>query len=101
MITFETTADDGLGCRIDGEPWRRAQHSSLANGIVFTLAILAGAAAAPVGAAASQQSTSTDSAKSATVTATASNITVDGLLDEDVWHTAPTIGELTQREPRT
>jgi hypothetical protein len=39
--------------------------------------------------------------KSAPVTVTRSNITIDGALDEEVWQTAPTIGGLTQREPRT
>lgn len=41
------------------------------------------------------------SANSAIVTAVISEIKVDGLLDEPIWHTAPTIGELTQRQPRT
>ena len=40
-------------------------------------------------------------AKTAVVTAVTSEIGVDGLLDEEIWRTAPTIGELTQREPRT
>ena len=40
-------------------------------------------------------------AKSAIVTRIASDITVDGMLEEEVWQTAPTIGPLTQREPRT
>src|SRR5262245_33641295 len=35
------------------------------------------------------------------VALTSSNITIDGALDEEVWRTTPTIGELTQREPRT
>ena len=39
--------------------------------------------------------------KAAVVTAITSEITVDGLLDEEIWRTAPTIGELTQREPQT
>ena len=38
-------------------------------------------------------------ARSAVVTRVTSDITVDGLLDEEVWQTAPTIGALTQREP--
>ena len=40
-------------------------------------------------------------AKSAVVTAITSAITVDGALVEQVWQTAPKIGELTQREPQT
>ncbi|MBI2828691.1 MAG: carbohydrate binding family 9 domain-containing protein [Acidobacteria bacterium] len=48
-----------------------------------------------------QSEAGAESAKSAVVTAITSDITVDGLLDEEVWRTAPKIGELTQREPRT
>ena len=44
---------------------------------------------------------SAERAKSAIVTAITSDITVDGLLNEPIWQTAPKIGELTQREPRT
>ena len=39
--------------------------------------------------------------RSAVVTPITSSINVDGLLDEEVWRTAPTIGELIQREPQT
>ena len=38
-------------------------------------------------------------AKSAAVTRITSSISVDGVLDEPVWSSAPKIGELTQREP--
>ena len=44
---------------------------------------------------------SAEPAKSAIVTAVASEITVDGALNEEAWRTAPTVGDLTQREPRT
>ena len=47
-----------------------------------------------------QAATSPERAKSAVVTAITSEITVDGLLDEPVWQMAPTIGDLTQRQPR-
>ena len=39
--------------------------------------------------------------RSAVVTRISSEITVDGALDEQIWRTAPTIGGLTQRQPRT
>jgi hypothetical protein len=38
-------------------------------------------------------------AKSAIVTRVTTDITVDGLLDEPAWRSAPKIGDLTQREP--
>jgi hypothetical protein len=38
-------------------------------------------------------------ARSAVVTATADPITIDGVLDEPVWSTAPKIGDLIQRQP--
>ena len=47
-----------------------------------------------------QPTASTEPAKTAGVTAISSEIIVDGLLDEEVWQTGPTIGELTQRDPR-
>jgi hypothetical protein len=37
--------------------------------------------------------------KSAVVTRTTDTITIDGVLDEPIWKAAPTIGELTQRQP--
>jgi hypothetical protein len=52
-------------------------------------------------AATPQQTTSTDSVRSASVTAIRTDITVDGLLGEPEWRMAPTIGDLIQREPRT
>ena len=39
--------------------------------------------------------------KTGVVSAISSDINVDGVLDEEVWQTMPSIGELTQREPRT
>jgi hypothetical protein len=39
--------------------------------------------------------------RSAVVTPVSSEIIVDGVLDEEMWRIAPTIGALTQREPQT
>ena len=39
--------------------------------------------------------------KSAVVTAITSDIAIDGVLDEPAWSSAPTIGDLTQRQPQT
>ena len=59
-------------------------------------------AGAPMLAAAPwQESSLSGSIRSAVVTAIASEIQIDGLLDEREWETAPKIGELTQREPAT
>lgn len=69
--------------------------------ILFAAALAAGMAATPAWVAASPQAPSIESIRSAIVTATPSSITVDGVLDEEIWRTAPTIGDLTQREPRT
>src|SRR5262245_1149663 len=49
--------------------------------------------------AAEQQPNQTDTARSAVATAITATITVDGVLEEEVWRTAPPIGDLTQREP--
>lgn len=51
--------------------------------------------------AASQQIISTGPARSAIVMAITSEIALDGWLDEPAWNTAPKIGDLIQREPRT
>jgi hypothetical protein len=40
-----------------------------------------------------------DATRSAPVTLTAEAIAVDGVLDEPVWGTAPTLGDLVQRQP--
>ena len=37
--------------------------------------------------------------RSAVVTATTEGITIDGVLDEPIWSSAPTIGDLIQRQP--
>ena len=41
------------------------------------------------------------SVRSAAVTATGAEITIDGFLEEAIWQSAPTIGALIQREPNT
>ncbi len=38
-------------------------------------------------------------ARSAVVTTTTETITLDGVMDEPIWRTAPTIGDLVQRQP--
>lgn len=50
-------------------------------------------------AAPQPQASSPDGSRSATVSAIGSPIAVDGVLDEEIWQTAPTIGELMQRDP--
>jgi hypothetical protein len=54
----------------------------------------------PVAAAPREQRAPSEPAtKSAVVTLTPGAITLDGVLDEEAWRAAPTIGELTQRQP--
>ncbi|MBI2829414.1 MAG: carbohydrate binding family 9 domain-containing protein [Acidobacteria bacterium] len=48
-----------------------------------------------------QTAGSQELARSAVVTRIATEIAVDGELDEEIWQRAPTIGTLTQREPNT
>lgn len=62
---------------------------------------LSGWLAVPTASAAPrQQPTSPETAtKSAAVTSTTEAITIDGVLDEPIWRAAPTIGDLTQRQP--
>jgi hypothetical protein len=64
------------------------------------LSIAAAILIAPTTGWTAPQSTPTESPKSAAVAAAPLRITVDGALDEESWQAAPTIGELTQREPR-
>lgn len=59
-----------------------------------------GLAVLPAGAAAGQQVASTERVvRSAAVTSTTAVITIDGALDEEAWSSAPTIGDLIQRQP--
>ena len=48
--------------------------------------------------AASQQASPTDPVRSAVVTAVASEIVIDGSLDEAPWRQAPKIGDLVRRQ---
>jgi len=47
----------------------------------------------------SAQGPSADSVRQATVTVATGPITVDGVLDESAWSSAPKIGDLIQRQP--
>src|SRR5688500_16862914 len=69
--------------------------------VPFAAACLSALLAVPTATAAPrQQSISHEpAAKSAAVTSTTETITIDGVLDEPVWRTARTIGDLTQRQP--
>jgi hypothetical protein len=60
-----------------------------------------GTIAAPLVRGAPPQNLSRAADKSAAVTPITSQVTIDGLLTEPVWDTAPNIGELTQRQPQT
>lgn len=56
----------------------------------------------PEFAAADESSTVAETAvRSVAVTTITEKISVDGVLDEAVWSTAPKIGELIQRQPKT
>jgi hypothetical protein len=71
------------------------RYVPLAVAALFSLLTSATATASP-----RQHTAPQDPArKAASVTRTADVITVDGALDEAGWHQAPTIGELTQRQP--
>jgi hypothetical protein len=68
--------------------------------VPLAAACLSGWLAAPSALAAPlQQPIPEPAPKPAIVTATTDTITLDGVLDEPIWRTAPTIGELTQRQP--
>jgi hypothetical protein len=55
--------------------------------------------APPLWAARPQEFRSTQPTQSAVATRITARPTIDGVLDEPVWNTAPKIGDLTQREP--
>jgi hypothetical protein len=55
--------------------------------------------AAPAGAAPRQPPSPGNAPRTAVVTPTADAIAIDGVLDEPIWRSAPTIGDLTQRQP--
>jgi hypothetical protein len=50
---------------------------------------------------AAQSSSASGTIRAAEVTLTTGQIVIDGVLDEPVWRTAPSIGELVQRQPDT
>ena len=56
-------------------------------------------AAAEGTAAPRQQPAAPEITRSAAITLTSEPVTIDGVLDEPVWRTALTIGDLTQRQP--
>ena len=69
--------------------------------VPLAAAFLSGCLAAAVAAAAPHQQPAAPepARKSAAIALTAEPITIDGVLDEPAWRAAPTIGELTQRQP--
>ena len=62
---------------------------------------LSGCLAIPAASAAPRQQTTSAGPvpRSAVVTATTEAITIDGVLDEPIWSSAPKIGDLIQRQP--
>src|SRR5688572_7241118 len=81
-------------CRGRWRTWRR-------HLVVTATVCVWGGIVPPLLSAATPQEPRSEPGKTAVVTAITSEITVDGLLDEEIWRTAPAIGELTQREPQT
>jgi hypothetical protein len=64
--------------------------------VPLVAAHICGSLSTPAASAAAGQTTAQ---RSAVVTATAEAITIDGVLDEPIWSSAPTIGDLIQRQP--
>ena len=88
-------ATEGFGCCRGGPSLNR-------NLYLCTLVLISVLSAVPpLAAALPQESGRTEQTRTGVVTVITSEITVDGLLDESEWQRAPTIGELTQREPAT
>jgi len=73
---------------------------------MLTLVLLCGSLAGAGSRSASEEPATTTpvarqaAPRTAVVTRTDEAITIDGVLDEPIWRTAPTIGELIQRQPR-
>ena len=81
---------------------RRRRRRGVLRRLPVTAAMCVWAGILPPGLdAATAQEPPREPGKAAVVTAITSEITVDGLLEEEIWRTAPSIGELTQREPMT
>lgn len=71
------------------------------NSYLVTVCTCVLVAALPLGAAARQDSGLISAGRTAIVTVISSRISIDGVLEEPEWQTAPKIGDLTQREPAT
>ncbi len=72
------------------------------NSCLQVLILISAIVSAPLSAPAQEEESGLRrSVRSATVTTITSEISVDGVLEEREWLTAPNIGELTQREPVT
>ncbi len=69
--------------------------------VPLAAAYLSGCLAIPAASAAPRQQTTSAGPvlRSAAVTATTEAITIDGVLDEPIWSSAPKIGDLIQRQP--
>jgi hypothetical protein len=69
--------------------------------VPLAAACLSGCLAIPAASAATRQQPASAEPvpRSAAVTATTEAITIDGVLDEPIWSSAPKIGDLTQRQP--
>jgi len=70
-----------------------------ASSFLLAVAVWLCLTSAEVIAGSPQQTASEQPSRNATVTRITSEITVDGLLSEPVWGSAPKIGDLIQREP--
>ena len=79
----------------------RRLHRFLIRSVVVAAMVWVWGVVVPLVCAAAGQQASEAAVKSAVVTSITSGITVDGVLDEPVWETAPKIGDLTQRIPQT
>ena len=76
-------------------------HARYRGTVALTEVFLWGCLVAPAAHAATPQETASTETltRSAVVTATTEAITIDGVLDEPVWSSAPEIGDLIQRQP--
>ena len=81
--------------------YHRNHTPGLVRQLGIALLTLSGIVATPIFSAAQQTAQPEPTVKSAGVTAITSAITIDGVLDEPAWRSAPKIGELTQRQPIT
>ena len=78
----------------------RPQDRRRRSGAAIVAVLVAGWIGGAADAGAQQQAAAEPRAtRSAVVTFTTATITIDGTLDEPIWRSAPTIGELIQRQP--